>query len=975
MEFLDTSARDDDGDADENELDMDSIMAEFIDEGALYGMQVGSEQGDLDNEMDGVLSAEEANQHGFEERALLATSLEHLAHQPRMELPDDEAQMDGLFALSQALVVQSPPIVRIPVPRWIEEDLVLWLIRHCERMPDVVAAYTNPLVPDFVYVETTDAGRLFSAFKNSPSASALSSFSSTASKLPFAHGIVSYPRFRSISRSVPVILDSVWDVKASLSIRAQRCGWARVTGVGAEAFRLSQHAVLYRGDLVFVCDADTLLVIPRINFKRNRACRGQRPPPSPFLSRNLLEGSKWEQIGQHVRWGKHYFLGPFEEIQCKVFHHPRPVAFLSEPPPWDELRPFVDLDSLRDDRTPAAAGKERHLILDSPFLAQAYENTTRYALQAGDRAILDTYESLEYDTGRGASDVFIRGIDYAHNKAVITKGYTDTGDPSTHLRLAPSSECSLKDLRLHPLSPPRNIKEGDRVIVVRSTAQAREGLVGRVCATEGEILHIVTVHEDPPQLLHVSIGNVCIHYVSADVVRIMYGRHAEMEGVVLNAEEDGHLSLQLTTLEAIFNFIQERDYSNAQLLGSLEPLLIPIFVPRWQVQLVTLGTLPVQESASFSQTERIEMLSQEEKIKLKTEFTNDVLKLRKFEVLIVAGPLKGKRGRIVDYKHTSSVPSTLDLRPDVGMAARWAEVSQRDPLEDVELTVGLDGTMKNETMKVDDVRELRSGFRLRQALHFRNISNLPLFSRPRTPSPPPDAPVPLCNSKSQVNLASQEDGSWLCLKSLLGKRVDVMIDDAASLRLLQLKREKGYEASEKTKREKVKGPSSRKSKAPRSRVLDALSAQLYERGAGQPAFVVGRNIPDAETAAVHAHIWPSMQVMKVPVSALKPCRKTLPPVGGGSPQSILDIKARVVIIGPDVHHSTEFMGEYGETIPDTRIGVTIKVRFEWRRDPGASEADQPVARFDLFSICSSTNIVRIQRGTNLPLYKTSTFDQ
>ncbi|KAJ7142575.1 hypothetical protein C8R44DRAFT_725915 [Mycena epipterygia] len=184
----------------------------------------------------------------------------------------------------------------------------------------------------------------------------------------------------------------------------------------------------------------------------------------------------------------------------------------------------------------------------------------------------------------------------------------------------------------------------------------------------------------------------------------------------------------------------------------------------------------------------------------------------------------------------------------------------------------------------------------------------------RTPTPPPTLP-------------GEDNGEWLCVHALAGKRVDVQIQGIEGL---TDHKAGGFKNSESLRK------------------LEGRTGYLLLAEPVTPGMV---GIKKLRVFAVGKN----MTAHNVPAHCIKPFR-------GLQGMPLTRFKSRVVIIGVDIMGNSLFKGLYGETQPpDHDDGAqTVRVRFHHR-------VESSVPTFPLLSLCQAQNeLIKAAHGTFHP---------
>lgn len=188
-------------------------------------------------------------------------------------------------------------------------------------------------------------------------------------------------------------------------------------------------------------------------------------------------------------------------------------------------------------------------------------------------------------------------------------------------------------------------------------------------------------------------------------------------------------------------------------------------------------------------------------------------------------------------------------------------------------------------------------------------------------------------------MKGEHTGLWLTHPRLVDKRLDVFAVTPQELeeiisRIPQLKKDR-----------RINGKTVEMSRRPRARAGYVVPLTEQVPPSRIPGWSVWCKFPPSHNA-------------KMCVVTLRPCRQTDVDPQNPVAKCLSVVRARVVIIGPDIYGDKSRMGNYAETIPseDGLPTSLVAVRFAKTRDPRGA-IFQPTGRYHLVSLCRALNSV------------------
>ena len=199
----------------------------------------------------------------------------------------------------------------------------------------------------------------------------------------------------------------------------------------------------------------------------------------------------------------------------------------------------------------------------------------------------------------------------------------------------------------------------------------------------------------------------------------------------------------------------------------------------------------------------------------------------------------------------------------------------------------------------------------------RQGSNPSMVRRTPTPDPNDSEPAPgrmAPDAEDQIRLEGEFDGRWLLTPGLAGKRVDVMI--------------KGVDSFPRTNKINV----SDKMRQDNNKCAILLSASKFTPSdLKKPITLFNVGGPTGRKASFPPPcIWPRREL--------------------DSGKSIIEVVARVIVLGPDVNNNVVHLGQYGQTQP--AVTHTFGLRVVAVKFVGRAE----LTFFHYLNLCLSENI-------------------
>ncbi|KAJ6485563.1 hypothetical protein C8R45DRAFT_276081 [Mycena sanguinolenta] len=641
-----------------------------------------------------------------------------------------------------------------------------------------------------------------------------------------------------------------------------------------------RHGELLPGDLVFAHSERQFLGIPRVAYPQE-----PRPPPQALFDADKFKRlhedvTLEERNGIHILNGMVYLSSGLVECDWKGDNWRATVATAHAMPTEAEWALFAAANDANLESTPVFG--------------------PTCALQAGDRVVVVSGEHKS-ETGRVLA-VFDREGAYKNGcKAVVRWAVIQTEDGG---RMDDAADIMVPVSRVlrHVLSTPRPIEVGARVTIVDGT-RCR----GQSGTLEGRTEHgacEVRLADGGREVVQVHLRDIQLELSIGDAVRIRRGPRAGTVGFV------------------------------AGTLGRAETEFLPCDPGRSRRCLAALqARTGCVQSSSNDATYRVPVADLEPLDELayaaapgaRPTRPNDVSKEVKAEMWTGKG-YDGMEVQIVRRHGRKACFGTV-----VGYVEA---VGPAPPYDSIEFKRDENGKLRRRWLKTDGGVKLRIQIEMGsemvdatmdQVIH--RFTGLPLWrhrlleaiggtgagdedkpvEQPRAPvaaSPPPPT--------ATVDVVGDTTGEWLTRPQLVGKRVDVRVENV---------------------------------KASRYRKAVTKRALLRE---GREGFLVPLLKPivmrDLRNG-VWARLKPFSEHCPIPADALRPLRIT------SRGRSIADDKSRVIIIGPDVDGSLDRVGLYAETIPGGVGPVKVRFPLEWQ----GGSLKTPVGWFDLSSMCRAEN--------------------
>ncbi|KAJ6449222.1 hypothetical protein C8R47DRAFT_1230733, partial [Mycena vitilis] len=471
--FFDLEAEDDSDDEDDGDDESEGFpMAEFIDDDPVDDAPIVV----VDDGTDEDAFASQATE--AERLAAVAAHFEEMARRNRPGLEALSSSPHDL--LSRLPDTHDPDMYRFAVPRGNHLQLLQYL-SGCSGVKSVF------------FRERGAGGKKFET---------VAVYVETDNLVALQRAMAKYSGGYAMRSREPVPID-VQDRQSTLDLRSI------ISPVGRWA-RVRAGSTLYKGDLAFVQDESSYLVVPRLSYGDPLAHSEHRPGAQlfdPQQFRATQNGHELQKFNQRWLWRGRGFAHGLEEC----LFSPRQLAFDGVIPTDVEERVAFENDRALFEGSP-------HDALKAPFVGPCC------ALQEGDRVVVN---AGEYDARSGyivaLANVVHRasgtGQDYSVRIAAVLPRYDGTtGITRKSLRMAesPAFFVPVGRLRLHALATIRTIAVGDRVLAVGGHAQ---GVSGRV-ASISELGTVTVSPTDGMESLEVETAHLQRQFRVGDIVEV-----------------------------------------------------------------------------------------------------------------------------------------------------------------------------------------------------------------------------------------------------------------------------------------------------------------------------------------------------------------------------------------------------------------------------------------------------------------------
>ncbi|KAJ6472209.1 hypothetical protein C8R47DRAFT_1296982 [Mycena vitilis] len=903
--FFHLEAEDDSDDEDDGDDESEGFpMAEFIDDDPVDDAPIVV----VDDGTDEDAFASQATE--AERLAAVAAYFEEMARRNRPGLEALSSSPHDL--LSRLPDTHDPDMYRFAVPRGNHVQLLQYL-SGCSGVKSVF------------FRERGAGGKKFET---------VAVYVETDNLVALQRAMAKYSGGYAMRSREPVPID-VQDRQSTLDLRSI------ISPVGRWA-RVRAGSTLYKGDLAFVQDESSYLVVPRLSYGDPLAHSEHRPGAQlfdPQQFRATQNGHELQKFNQRWLWRGRGFAHGLEEC----LFSPRQLAFDGVIPTDVEERVAFENDRALFEGSP-------HDALKAPFVGPCC------ALQEGDRVVVN---AGEYDARSGyivaLADVVHRasgtGQDYSVRIAAVLPRYDGTtGITRKSLRMAesPAFFVPVGRLRLHALATIRTIAVGDRVLAVGGHAQ---GVSGRV-ASISELGTVTVSPTDGMESLEVETAHLQRQFRVGDIVEVNRRFRNVSKGTVgfiTEVSTGGFVHLFRQPVSHLLSAMKrtppdgivDSESKDAPMLN--DPV---IYVPTTHLDFALLedNGLAVHSSVSPVVRQELDTHSREwEQMKMSTGLSYIGCEI------MVAGRQGDKMDGATSFARKGLFGTVFGYKfiqpPSKKTRAKGMKDGRTSAGPDVELHVRYDGSLETVPVRMNQVVERFSRLSLEHVVQLRGMYNIMAKHRQseknkggveeriedRPLIAPKDAwfetsrePEPLGHIYGPPRDIGEATGHWLAQKNLVGKRIDIKIEGVPGC-LAQYGR-------------KITG-----------RVLKFEGQRGFVK-IDHPLSVakIGKELLECRTVPMH-------HPAKVPPPSIKPYRLAEPDLSGTA-HCISSVVGRVIIIGPNVHGYTQRIGEYAETVPTAQALAPLPTPIVEVRFPLLPNGERPPNEdYHLESLCRALN--------------------